>query len=279
MYVNAKWDSGLRAYDPGVSDPYRQANAAVRARFGGDAARAGSYFRRYVAFVDAVSPPAARILDAGCGSGWSTLLLRELGHDAVGSDLHEGLQKGALEVDVPYVQGDLTALPLEEASFDVVAMHQVLEHVREPERALGECLRVLRPGGRLIVVGPNLVSLPLALRSLAWNARRLRRDPDTPRHPYGNTLGEALASAARVAAHTARGLLVRRPRFVARRPDPQPPFHADNDATWLCNPMDVRAWGRANGLREVRWWSQDRTGARLWWPVAAGTWVVLEKRS
>ena len=258
----------------GIDDPYLRPNAAVRARFGGDAAGAAAYFRRYVACVDSYAPARARILDAGCGVGWSTHLLRERGHDAVGMDIHTE----PLEVDIPFVRGDLAALPFGDEEFDVVAMHQVVEHLADPDRALHECVRVLRRGGRLVVVGPNLASIPLALRSVTLNARRLRRKHDAPRHPFGNTLPEALGAAARSLVHTVRGLVARTPRFARREPDPRPPFHADNDATWFCNPMELRTWGRANGLHVLRWWAADRPGARVWWPLAAGSWVVLEKR-
>jgi SAM-dependent methyltransferase len=249
---------------------YRGDSEGVRPRFSEGPARLA--YRRYVDFVDLHAPRRARILDIGCGGGWTTFLLGERGHDVRGLDLHDG----ALDVDVPYTKGDATALPFPDASFDVVAMYQTLEHVAEPERALEEARRVLQPGGRLIVVGPNLLSLPLAVRGIALNRRSWRRTADLPRHPFGNTVPETLATIPHRALHTARGLLGRGPRFLPREPDPRPPFHADNDAAWLCNPMDVRSWGPAAGMLPVRWWS-DRPAARLLWPFAAGTWIVLER--
>jgi len=51
-----------------------------------------------------------------------------------------------------YVQGDAMALPFGDASFDVVSIAFGIRNVSEPAIALGECFRVLRPGGRLIIL-------------------------------------------------------------------------------------------------------------------------------
>jgi len=54
-----------------------------------------------------------------------------------------------------FVCGDATSLPFPDASFDVVTMFDVLEHVPRDEAAAAEALRVLRPGGFLLVSSPN----------------------------------------------------------------------------------------------------------------------------
>jgi SAM-dependent methyltransferase len=56
---------------------------------------------------------------------------------------------------VRFLCGDATALPFTEASFDVVTMFDLLEHVLDHQRAIAEALRVLRPGGYLLVSTPN----------------------------------------------------------------------------------------------------------------------------
>ena len=48
--------------------------------------------------------------------------------------------------------GDIHHLPFQRNSFDVVTIHQVLHYLDEPERAIAEAARVLRPGGRLVIV-------------------------------------------------------------------------------------------------------------------------------
>jgi SAM-dependent methyltransferase len=51
--------------------------------------------------------------------------------------------------------GDGYELPFAAASFEVVLLIAVLEHTREPERMLAEAKRVLKPGGRVVIVVPN----------------------------------------------------------------------------------------------------------------------------
>lgn len=59
----------------------------------------------------------------------------------------------------PHVGADIQALPFREAAFDAVKATEVLEHVPDAARALAECRRVLRPGGRLVITAPFLERL------------------------------------------------------------------------------------------------------------------------
>jgi SAM-dependent methyltransferase len=264
---------------------YREGGGVVRSSFGAN--EASAHYRRYVDFVLAHLPRRpARILDVGCGSGWSTRLLREEGHDAIGVDLPSTAPEAHRDdADLPYTSADATRLPFADGRFDAVGMYQVLEHVPDPEGALREAVRVLAPGGRLVVVGPHLLSPGMAAKYVlieagkALRGRPTRRGPETPRHPYGNTLGEALSALGHHAYHSLAKALGRRPvRFLMREPDARPPFHADNDACYFCNPLDLIRWAEQTpGVRPLRWWPDDRHGARLLWAVGGGTWFVLEK--
>jgi len=103
--------------------------------------------------------PEEELLDVATGTG---LVLRELAlrpgppARAVGLDRSEAMlaRVGALPAGWCLVPGDATALPFPDASFDV-ALCAYLLHVLEPEAsdaALAELRRVVRPGGRLVVV-------------------------------------------------------------------------------------------------------------------------------
>ncbi|MFI5534093.1 methyltransferase domain-containing protein [Kitasatospora sp. NPDC051853] len=101
-------------------------------------------------------PPArdgnARLLDIACGGGLFGPYAAGKGYRAVGVDLselslREALRHGFAEV----VRADVTVLPFEDESFDVVTAGQCLEHVPDPYAVVAEACRVLRPGGTLVV--------------------------------------------------------------------------------------------------------------------------------
>lgn len=97
-----------------------------------------------------------RVLDAGCGR---QLKYVEYGPDAhiVGLDVSsEALE--ANETVHEKVLGDLRTYPLQPASFDEIHCQDVLEHLPDPERAIANMAQALRPGGRIIVGVPNVVS-------------------------------------------------------------------------------------------------------------------------
>ncbi|MCF6744039.1 methyltransferase domain-containing protein [Blastococcus sp. KM273128] len=103
--------------------------------------------------------PGLDLLDVGCGPGTITVDLaarvapgRVLGLDVSADPLGEA--RAAAEragVAVTFAVGDVYALDLPDASFDVVHAHQVLQHLTDPVAALREMARVCRPGGLVAV--------------------------------------------------------------------------------------------------------------------------------
>src|SRR5262250_646401 len=100
------------------------------------------------------APPDARALDAGCGIGFQTAILAELGYRPHGLDLSAAslaVARGRLP-RARFVRGDLSALLYDDATFDaVVCAGSTLDFVDEPGRALAEIARVMRPGARLLL--------------------------------------------------------------------------------------------------------------------------------
>lgn len=109
-----------------------------------------------------------RVLDIGCGDAGVLIALAEAGADAYGIEPFEpSVRRGRVRAEEYGVKIDLRAgvaetLPFEDASFDLVLLDNVLEHVQDRERTLDEIVRVLRPGGILYLVTPK----PFALHSL-----------------------------------------------------------------------------------------------------------------
>ena len=95
--------------------------------------------------------------DLGCGTGQLLPILsaaagRVIGIDASDEMLAAARLRAAALPNVEVRRGSLEALPLDDASLDAAVMMLVLHHVPSPGRALAEAHRVLRPGGRLLVV-------------------------------------------------------------------------------------------------------------------------------
>jgi SAM-dependent methyltransferase len=117
------------------------------------------------------------VLDVGCGGGLFLGMLHERGISGVGFDLSsEAATLANRRHGIPAVAGDLTASPFAPASFAVLTMFHVLEHVPDPQQYLLEANRLLQPGGRLIIQVPNASCWQFALLGRAWNG------VDAPRH-------------------------------------------------------------------------------------------------
>lgn len=99
--------------------------------------------------------PDERALDAGCGAGALAIAVAPLVAEVVGVDADPALLEAARKLAPPnatFVEGDVAALPFPDSSFELAASMRVLHHVRRPELAIAELVRVVRPGGRVLVV-------------------------------------------------------------------------------------------------------------------------------
>jgi ubiquinone/menaquinone biosynthesis C-methylase UbiE len=114
-----------------------------------------------------------RVLDAGCGTGLMSAKLGASGRQTTGVDLSPEMIRRAQHrgnSNVKFVQGDVEHLPFEDGSFDAVVNLISFHHYPAPTRALSEFRRVLRPGGRLILIAFDRKSLyiKLAQRVNQW---------------------------------------------------------------------------------------------------------------
>ena len=101
-----------------------------------------------------------RVLDVGAGTGLIALEARRKTPHVMAVDLSlDSLRECASSVTV--VAGDVLRLPFRDERFDVVTTRSVLVYVADKEAAIRECLRVLRPGGRVSIFEPiNRVYIP-----------------------------------------------------------------------------------------------------------------------
>jgi SAM-dependent methyltransferase len=121
------------------------------------------------------------ILDAGCGNGrYSRFLLKHADRDAVVTsfDYSQKMLRRArqrLKTDrVGQVAADLTRLPYADSSFDAVICGWVLEHLPDPGPGLHELARVMKPGGKLLLLATE-DTLTGAMCSRLWHCRTYNR--------------------------------------------------------------------------------------------------------
>jgi ubiquinone/menaquinone biosynthesis C-methylase UbiE len=130
-------------------------------------------------FAEALGRGKKKILDVGTGPGIVAFMLSELGHDVTGVDLSEGMINNALKnreeygLKVEFRRGDAEKLPFNDRSFDAVVSRYVLWTVTDPKRALSEWNRVLKPGGRVVIVDGDWQKNKDSLKKKAWHTLSL----------------------------------------------------------------------------------------------------------
>lgn len=113
-----------------------------------------------------------RLLDAGCGTGLFSQAAVERGADVTSLDVGpELLEQVARKCESRRVVGDVAAMPFGDGEFDIVVNTEVIEHTPDPERAVRELVRVLAPGGTLVITTPNRVWHPAVSIANALNVR------------------------------------------------------------------------------------------------------------
>ena len=97
-----------------------------------------------------------KVLDAGCGKGRfaRVLLAQNPGAQVTGLDISEAMLRG-VPPGVGKVAGALTELPFAASAFDCVYATESLEHAVDTARAVAELCRVLKPGGRVVIIDKN----------------------------------------------------------------------------------------------------------------------------
>jgi ubiquinone/menaquinone biosynthesis C-methylase UbiE len=203
-----------------------------------------------------------RVLDVGCGTGFLALRFAELGHTVTGIDLAPQMldqarrkaKQASLEVDLRV--GDAAALDLGDANYDVIAARHVLWNLPDPGQGLAEWLRVLRPGGQLLLIEGKWANNGALARSYARPSSRL--------------LAWAERASDRIAAHTSPALADRALARRYGRIEAQLPFAGGPPAGRLV------AFLEANGVHDVTvvplmdpvFWGETPRFARY---LAAGT--------
>lgn len=137
----------------------------------------------------------ARLLEIGSGSGVALARMQRLGWAAEGVEVDPQAVQAAQRRGVKVHQGDVFKPAFAEGTFEAVTSTHVFEHLYDPVKVFQECHRILKPGGKLVILTPNVESVGHKWYGPAWVGL------DAPRHL---TLfsPDALRRAAEAAAFT-----------------------------------------------------------------------------
>jgi SAM-dependent methyltransferase len=120
------------------------------------------WFRRHEVVYQHLAPRCAgrEVLEAGCGEGYGADLIAGVARRVIALDYDETAvaHVRARYPRVEVIHGNLTELPLADGSVDAVVNFQVIEHLWDQARFVGECARVLRSSGLLMVSTPNRIT-------------------------------------------------------------------------------------------------------------------------
>jgi 2-polyprenyl-3-methyl-5-hydroxy-6-metoxy-1,4-benzoquinol methylase len=131
----------------------------------------------YMRFMTLKSHPCGKLLDIGCGGGRFMSRMGRKGWEVEGIDFDEkSTSKITRRYGMKTYTGDLLSCKLPDSSYDAITLSHTIEHLFDPEKVLLECMRILKPGGKLVVVTPNVDSIAASLFGKLW------RGWEPPRH-------------------------------------------------------------------------------------------------
>lgn len=181
----------------------------------------------YAKYTDTLKPlvTGGKALDIGCGVGQVVAKLQEAGFEAHGVDVSEPNIERAKKFCPRCQLYDGHRLPFADNYFDSAGALNVLEHVDEPEAFIPELVRVVKPGGRIVLSSPNFFRV-LGFRDY---------------HPHMRGIGQKLANWQRISAK--RKQMRDEPssvKFDRMEPIKRAVFQPDDDAIIATNPFEMK---------------------------------------
>jgi len=115
-------------------------------------------FRKEAQVIARQLPPGSAVLEVAPGPGFLAIELAKLGsYPIIGLDISKSFVRIATEnalkagVEVTFQEGDASSMPFESDSFDFIYCRAAFKNFSEPDQALKEMYRVLKPGGRAVI--------------------------------------------------------------------------------------------------------------------------------
>ncbi len=191
------------------------------------------FYQKYLKHILNLVPK--KVLDVGCGAGQVVNFLSKNGVDAYGVEVSESSVKSNKRLEGKFSVFDGVTLPFDDNYFDVVGNFTVLEHVEKPQALLAEMVRVLKPGGKIIIACPNFYRV-IGVGAHHWRNRGLSR-------LIKNFFGLVLKKL-----NLYKGNAV---KFEFIKPIVKEPFEADDDAICLTNAIDIGETLKVLGIKQI----------------------------
>ncbi len=127
----------------------------------------GQNFLRILKFIEKLRPLKGRLLDVGCATGIFLELARDRGWEVKGVEPSSWAVSVARSKKLDVVQGDFEQVEFT-SLFDVITMIDLIEHVANPMSLVEKAKKVLKPGGLLVVVTPDIDSFAARIMGRWW---------------------------------------------------------------------------------------------------------------
>ncbi len=185
------------------------------------------WYQKYIDFLEH-DLSNGKILDIGCGTGLVVEEYSRDGFDAYGVDVSLTSIESAKKRLGNYRLIKDENIPFPDKSFDSVGSFTVLEHVHNPELLIREMVRVLKPGGNIVIAAPNF----LRVMGLSSHHRRTK----------------GIISSFRNFFKLLAKLPKNQPGFELMEKINDKPFKPDYDAVCVTNPIDIIKTLKLNGI-------------------------------
>lgn len=210
-----------------------------------------AYLRSYVELVDDHAKSNSSILELGCGNGLSARMLRDKGHRVIGTDLSYAFLEETDKwenKELRYLACDALNLPFNENSFELVCSNELLEHVTNAEKILNEMIRIVSPGGLIVIAGPSLCS-PLVPLTDFFRILRGKEEQAI----WAETKLQAINGMLKNFWLCTKKRFSRKPDFLYREPDLEDQVvGGDGDSVYYANPIDLEKFFANKGLKIIK---------------------------
>jgi ubiquinone/menaquinone biosynthesis C-methylase UbiE len=206
-----------------------------------------NHYHLYLELISRYADSPGNLLDVGCGTGYSSSLIAQTGKTVVGLDLsHMFLCNGGYKDKIDLITADASKLPFKGESFDFIGACAVIEHIPNLGEALTEMVRILKPGGSIIIKSPNLLSPLIPIRAL------LNLVVGRPGIPvFAETIRQGLRTLLFNTSMSFKKMMSSKIDFTVRYPDLTSPGKPDADAANLATQLEIKRFFRRAGLSIV----------------------------